>query len=62
MLSTEEFKQALGQTAENYTEHQLEWMRTFCDRFADLFFDSWLKERNVHNEVNNHGQDRRTHN
>ena len=60
MLSIEEFKKALGHNAEGYTEHQLEWMRVFCDRFADLFFDVWLKERNVHNEVKDHEQDRST--
>ena len=60
MLSIEEFRKALGQAAEDYTEHQLEWMRVFCDCFANLFFDAWLKERNVHNEVKDHGQDRST--
>jgi hypothetical protein len=61
MLSPDEFKKALGQAAENYTEQQLEWLRDFCDRFADLFFDAWLSGRNVHNEENHYGQDRSAH-
>ena len=62
MLSPEEFKKALGQAAENYTEQQLDWLRVFCDRFADLFFDAWLRKRNVHNEAKDHEEDRSVHN
>ena len=57
MLSAEQFKEALGSAAEKYSEDQLEWMRLFCDRFADLFFTAWLRGRNMHNVVNDNDEE-----
>lgn len=61
MLSAEQFKEALGSAAEKYSEDQLEWMRLFCDRFADLFFTSWLRGRNMHNVGKTNHEENGTH-
>jgi len=41
------FKKSLGQTANKYTDEQIEQMRLDCDKIADLVFDAWLKKRNA---------------
>ncbi len=51
-LSFAEFKEALGPAAKKYTDLQIEKMRLICDRFADVVFDTWLREKNTHNVSN----------
>ena len=51
-LSFAEFKEALGPVAKKYTDLQIEKMWRICDRFADAFFDTWLREKNTHNVSN----------
>ena len=46
-LSFEDFKKSLGQSANKYTDDQIENMRIACDKIADLFFDTWLNKRNA---------------
>ena len=45
-LSFEEFKNSLGPESSKYNDEQIEHMRITCDRIADMFFDSWLREKN----------------
>ena len=60
MLSVEEFKTALGSAAAEYSLEEIERMRDFCDRFADLLFGTWLKRKNGHNVSTNYEEDRNT--
>ena len=46
-LPFDDFKRALGQAANKYTDEQIERMRIICDKIADLVFDSWLNKRNA---------------
>lgn len=45
-LSFDAFKKALGSAALKYSDTEIERMRAVCDKFADAFFDGWLKRRN----------------
>ena len=46
ILSFDDFKKALGQAANKYTDAQIDQMRLACDKIADLVFDAWLNKRN----------------
>jgi hypothetical protein len=46
MLALEEFKKALGSKANSLSEVEIERIRDIQDRFADVFFDSWIKRKN----------------
>ncbi len=46
-LSFDDFKEALGQAANKYTDAQIEQMRLACDKIADLVFDAWLNKKNA---------------
>ena len=46
MLSTEEFKKALGSKSKNLTDEEMERRRDIQNKFADVIFDIWLKKRN----------------
>ncbi len=41
-----EFKQLLGGFAIGLSEVEIEGLRDWEDRLADIFFDSWLRKRN----------------
>ncbi|MDB5204924.1 MAG: hypothetical protein JWP09_952 [Candidatus Taylorbacteria bacterium] len=47
-VSFYDFKKALGPTANNLTDLEIEHIRVICDKVADAFFDKWLRDKNVH--------------
>ena len=47
MIPLPDFKRILGSTANNLSDKQIEAIRDAQDRLADIFFDSWLRERNM---------------
>ena len=49
MMSIEEFKKTLPHP-EKYTAEEIEKLRNLLDRFADVFFDMWLRKKNAENE------------
>ena len=44
-----DFKESLGSLANLLTDEVIEEMRVTFDRFADVFFDTWLSQKNEHN-------------
>lgn len=46
MLALEEFKKALGPKANSLSEAEIERIRGIQDKFADAFFDAWIKRKN----------------
>lgn len=42
----DDFKRALGPSATNYTNAELEEMLSIFDRMSDVLFDAWLIKRN----------------
>lgn len=48
MIELSTFKKALGPVAASLTDEQIEQLRVIQDRFADVFFDVWLKKLNDH--------------
>ena len=49
MMSLEEFKKTLP-NPEKYTEAEIKKMRDILDKFADIVFDRWLRDRNIKKE------------
>ncbi len=47
MIPLPDFKRILGPMANNLSDGQIEAVRDAQDRLADIFFDSWLRERNI---------------
>jgi hypothetical protein len=41
-----EFRKLLGKAAIGLSDAEVEHMRDLADRFANIVFDSWLRERN----------------
>lgn len=46
-----EFKKLLGTAASGLSESEIEYLRDWEDRLADIFFDWWLRKRNSRPEV-----------
>jgi hypothetical protein len=51
MISSAEFKKALGPAAHDMSEIEIERLRTLYDRLADIFFDIFA-EKNKQNQLN----------
>jgi hypothetical protein len=46
-----EFKKLLGTAASRLSESEIEYLRDWEERLADIFFDWWLRKRNSRPEV-----------
>ena len=47
MISTPEFKKALGTETVDLSDADIEHMKDLGDRLAAIIFDSWLRKRNL---------------
>ncbi len=45
-VSFDDFKKALGDKANEYTDESIEKIRIAFEQLADITFDGWLKEAN----------------
>ena len=46
MLSIEKFKKTLGPKVNSFSEAEIERIRDIQDKFADVFFDAWIRRKN----------------
>lgn len=46
-----EFRRLLGKAGIGLSDAEVEHMRDLADRFANIVFDSWLRERNSPSKV-----------
>ncbi|MDP2649302.1 MAG: hypothetical protein Q8P10_00505 [bacterium] len=46
MLTIEEFKKTLGETANKYTEAEIERLRNDMYNFAEIIYEKWDEDRN----------------
>ncbi|MDD3307918.1 MAG: hypothetical protein PHO29_12585 [Acetobacterium sp.] len=47
MISTEKFKELLGEDAEGITDEEIEEIRDAQYKFAQLAFDEWVQEKKL---------------
>ena len=45
-IPVREFRKLLGKAAIGLSDAEVEHMRDLADRFANIVFDAWLRERN----------------
>lgn len=48
-----EFRRLLGKAGIGLSDAEVEHMRNLADRFANIVFDSWLRERNAPTKLAN---------
>ena len=46
-ISFEEFKKALGETADKYSDAHIDELWRLCDHLADIVFTDWLNKVNT---------------